>query len=187
METKFQNPKVNELLENPNKVYGGIASIAVGSKFTLPESINDENLLVRESVTTYKNRRELEDKVKSDTGRSAFHKVEGSESWERRVNYLVIACPEGDLALGTLCSAAAAVTSNRTPADIKKVAATSVTANVRGRAKQVLAWVEKNPGLELNVTTRTDYEISTNTAGNLTLTLTVFNGESEPKKKGKKA
>lgn len=186
METKFQNPKVNELLDNPNKVYGGIAAVGVGSKFTLPESINDENLLVRESVTTYKNRAELEREVRSENARNAFHQIDGSQAWERRVNYLVIACPEGDLALGTLCSAAAAVTSNRTPADIKKVAATSVTANVRGRAKQVLAWVESNPGLELNVTTRTDYEISTNTAGNLKLTLTVFNGETE-KKKGKKA
>ena len=188
METTFttNNERINNILNDANKVFGGLIAIEVGSEFTLPDHLDESNVLVRESITTYKSASEMRAKVLSEKARGAFHPVGQSGAVERKVDYLVIACAEGDLALGTLCSAAAAVNSTLTPKDIKEIAASSETAKVRGRAKQVLGWVEQNPGKKLTVTYRDDYTVHTQTAGDLNLTLTVFNGKKESKK-GKKA
>lgn len=171
-----ENERVNKILNDPDKVYGGITPVVVGSKFTLPLALSDDTVVVKQSVDTITAQQYA---AKTPNAKRNYHKTE-SGAYERVTDYLAIVCPEGDLALGTLTSAASAVNSTLTPDDVKTEAADSITADCRGRARQVLGWVEGHAGQTLYVTGRHDYDVTTRTAGTLTMTLTVFSDQAAP-------
>jgi len=139
----INDKNVNELLDS-QKTYGGISEIEVGSKFTIPSAADlGRAIKVRETTSFYESEDQLKAEVESPKARRGYTK-NADGSWERTVQYLVVETPEGDLAFGTLASAAAY--SGQTE-EFKSAIASSVNKDCRGRGRQILAWLEAHPGV----------------------------------------
>ncbi len=171
METTFTNNEVKAMVNDQSKRYGGITSVSVNDKFKLPTKPELASAIqVRESESVYADRQALEAAVTSAKARSAYSEDEKG-FWKRKTKYLVVACPEGDLAFGTLCSAAAY---NGNETEFKTAAAASVTKDCKGRGTQVVEWLENHAGKTLQVKFRKEYTIVTKNSGEFKSNLTTF-------------